>query len=1088
MFAKRIARSGALLAIVLSAVAFRPPPATPFPDFDKRSPAPADARQPAANALRALVPDATIEFDAVTLSAAHVTAKRGFLSGPDGKGRGIGDAALNSIQKNDPHRATKAFLRQHRDLFGHGPEAVEAATVKRDFVTAHNGLHTVVWEQSVEEIPVFEGVLISHTTAKGELVSISSHFVSDATRAGLLSKANRGATLTAAQAVQSAAGKFDVLISPADIELLEPVSGAEQKHRWNIRQLVGETRAELVWLPMNKDELRLCWNVVLKVRSRGETFRVLVDANSGEMLLRRCLTAYVTNSTFRVFTSDSPSPFSPGNPTPLTNQPLQTTRSLVTLTALITNASPNGWIDDAVNETRGNNVDAHLDRNDNDQPDLPRPAGSPFHVFDPALDLNLAPITYGDASVVQLFYWCNFAHDRLYELGFTEPAGNFQINNFGRGGAGNDPVLADAQDGGGFNNANMDTFGDGLSPRMQMYLFNGPNPDIDGSFDAEIVLHEYTHGLSTRLVGGGIGISASQTEGMGEGWSDFYALALLSEPADDVNATYAMAGYATYQYSATFQPPGLLQNYYYGIRRYPYSTDLAKNPLTFRDIDPSQASAHSGVPINPAFGGGGAAEVHNQGEVWCVALWEARANLITKLGWTNGNKLILQLVTDGMKLSPVNPTFLQARDAIILADNINNAGTNYLDLWAAFAKRGMGASATSPSSTTTTGVQEAFDLPDDLKVTPNDGFVSSGPVGGPFNVTNISYTLQNVGSNAQLWTATPLVNWLSISTPGSLIATGTTTFLTVSFNTNANLLNTGLYTGTVRFTNVTSGLTQSRPFLLRVAQPDYFTELFEGGFNLDYTAFTFTPDGSPGFYSVCRETVTNFFTDPTGGNSLTLDDDDFELIPLSGTNRVLIYGISRQSLFFNSNGHITFDAGEQDYTESISDHFTRPRVAALFRDLNLEQGGADSWLELSNRFVATWDGVPEYGLFNTNRFQIEMFFDGRIRITYLQMDAGRGVAGLSKGTGIPAGFEESAFSTYTSCDHTPFLSISRAGTNAIVSWTAIPGRTYRVETNGVLESTAWTNAGPDVTASASTASTTNSIIGPQTFFRLRLLP
>src|SRR5262249_17173127 len=153
---------------------------------------------------------------------------------------------------------------------------------------------------------------------------------------------------------------------------------------------------------------------------------------------------------------------------------------------------------------------------------------------------------------------------------------------------------------------------------------------------------------------------------------------------EDVNGNYAMGAYVSYFLSANFR-----QNYYFGIRRYPYTTDLNKNPLTFKDIDPAQASAHSGVPISSAVGGGGAAEVHNQGEVWCVALWEARANLINKLGWSNGNQLVLQLVTDGMNLSPANPTFLQARDAILQADLVNNSGTNRAELWAAFAKRGM---------------------------------------------------------------------------------------------------------------------------------------------------------------------------------------------------------------------------------------------------------------------------------------------------------------------------------------------------------------------------------------------------------------
>src|SRR5436190_19150634 len=101
MFAKQIARSAALVVIMLGAVAFRSPPATPFPDFDRRQAAAGGAeKEPAINALRTLLPDATVQFDPVTHSAAHVVARGGFLSGPDGKGRGIGDAALNAIQKN----------------------------------------------------------------------------------------------------------------------------------------------------------------------------------------------------------------------------------------------------------------------------------------------------------------------------------------------------------------------------------------------------------------------------------------------------------------------------------------------------------------------------------------------------------------------------------------------------------------------------------------------------------------------------------------------------------------------------------------------------------------------------------------------------------------------------------------------------------------------------------------------------------------------------------------------------------------------------------------------------------------------------
>src|SRR6185436_9882108 len=132
--------------------------------------------------------------------------------------------------------------------------------------------------------------------------------------------------------------------------------------------------------------------------------------------------------------------------------------------------------------TRGNNVDAHLDTDADDVADLPRFQGSAFRVFDFPLDLAQDPSTYRNAAVTQLFYWGNFMHDKLYELGFTEAAGNFQTDNFARGGLGGDAVEADAQDGSGVNNANFSTPPDGSAGRMQMYIFDGPTPDRDGDF------------------------------------------------------------------------------------------------------------------------------------------------------------------------------------------------------------------------------------------------------------------------------------------------------------------------------------------------------------------------------------------------------------------------------------------------------------------------------------------------------------------------------------------------------------------------------------------------------------------------------
>ena len=473
---------------------------------------------------------------------------------------------------------------------------------------------------------------------------------------------------------------------------------------------------------MDRAKLRLAWEVFITTAAHRESYQALVDSVTGEILVRRSLNRYVSDAAYNVYTSDSPSPFSPGHQTPSSIQPPLTNRALVTTNAVSLVASPNGWINDGDNQTLGNNIDARLDRNFDGLPDGPRPRGNPAlaapersgggRVFDFTLDLAQDPIAYADAAVVNLFYWLNLYHDRLYELGFTEAAGNYQTDNFGRGGLGNDAIEANAQSGGNFpfirNNAFFVPTPDGVPGEMAMFLWNFPAPERDGALDADVILHEAAHGTSQRLVGGGVLISALQTDGMGEGWSDFYALSLLSEPDDDPNACYAVGGYVTFNFF------GLAENYYYGIRRFPYSTDPARNPFTFKDIDPTQISAHPGVPRSPIYSPFNpleADEVHHQGEVWCATLWECRANLVAKYGGAAGNQLMLQIVTDGMKLSPVNPNFLQARDAIILADRVNNGGANFLELWRGFARRGMGFSATSPDSSTTTGVHEAFDLP-----------------------------------------------------------------------------------------------------------------------------------------------------------------------------------------------------------------------------------------------------------------------------------------------------------------------------------------------------------------------------------------
>ena len=329
-------------------------------------------------------------------------------------------------------------------------------------------------------------------------------------------------------------------------------------------------------------------------------------------------------------------------------------------------------------------------------------------------------------------------HDVLYELGFTEAAGNFQYDNFGRGGTGGDGMTMDVQLGAAFGNRRAGSSyvspEDGGFGRVVISLWGGTNTTRDGVFDTTMILHEYTHLLTQRLVGGGVGISTSaeQPQALDEGWADFYALALLSEADDSLDGTYQFAGFASRRYADIPYD----ENYYFGFRAYPYSTDMFKDPMTLKDFEVEEnTDPHPGIPLSALYApvspsGFRINETHTYAMIWASALWDARVNLIKKHGFADGNWLMLELTTDAMKLGPANPSFLQARDAVLLANLYTNASRDQLELWTAFAKRGMGYSAVvaePPISGDPPIVTESFSIPPFVAIT--NGIYSSPVIG-----------------------------------------------------------------------------------------------------------------------------------------------------------------------------------------------------------------------------------------------------------------------------------------------------------------------------------------------------------------------
>jgi len=229
-------------------------------------------------------------------------------------------------------------------------------------------------------------------------------------------------------------------------------------------------------------------------------------------------------------------------------------------------------------------------------------------------------------------------------------------------------------------------------------------PDIDGSFDSGVISHEYGHGISNRLTGGPSVVdclsNASGNQLGGEGWSDFFALWMTTKPGDDGS---------TNRYVGTYDV-GQPINIGPGFRRKPYSTQFSATGNNY-----TYAQLGTGTSLYK--------ETHDVGEVWCTVLWDLNWQLIYRYGYnpdfyaaTGGNNIALKLVLDGCKLQPCNPSFLDARDAILQADAVSNGGANTALIWNVFARRGMGFGALPGDLSTAgvpqvTGVVQGFDLP-----------------------------------------------------------------------------------------------------------------------------------------------------------------------------------------------------------------------------------------------------------------------------------------------------------------------------------------------------------------------------------------
>ncbi|WOT05675.1 rhombosortase-dependent M36 family metallopeptidase [Shewanella youngdeokensis] len=205
------------------------------------------------------------------------------------------------------------------------------------------------------------------------------------------------------------------------------------------------------------------------------------------------------------------------------------------------------------------------------------------------------------------------------------------------------------------------------------------------AWDNAIVAHEWGHYISNRLVGNGSGLSSNQARSMGEGFGDFHALLFGSDATDN-----AVAGNT--DYAGKYGDTTYVSSFVNGIRQYPYSTNMDINPSTFADVE-----------TDP--------QVHASGSVYAAMLWDSFIAMVNddRHTFDEAKSLMKTYLVASYKMMPMAPTFTEGRDALLAAAYAHDE-EDYKLILAAFARRGMGLGAQSPSrfSTDHTGVVESY--------------------------------------------------------------------------------------------------------------------------------------------------------------------------------------------------------------------------------------------------------------------------------------------------------------------------------------------------------------------------------------------
>ena len=645
------------------------------------------ASGPAESLRTSLGLQGVVDVDPLTGTPRVVARLDGFLTGPSA---------------DDADAIVLDYVRAQETVFGLDDDDLRGLRLVRDETDAF-GVRHLLWAQEAGGIRAVANDLRASVTADGRILNVLGSPIPD------LELPAQGAAVSGGEAVASTFRHAGRAMAP---RALAAPRGAARTTRFT-----GGHGASLVLVATGRG-VKLAWRVTADVDS-DEVYTSLVDAMSGEVLasVNKVEDVDATGEAWEYY----PGAASGG-------------------TAALANWTAAGWLPSGSTVLSGPFARVFADLDDDDEVDPGEEATEPDSVWDYNLDVEqhaqgfCAPhpgftsvCTWDSTSQAswstnrkqnsaQVFHFVNTFHDHLK----LNPDIAWTTRTFESG----DRVIAHSDDGAAtgvagewlgtlmpdvfhVSNANMYTPPDGDSPRMQMYLFTSftgvfatdPTPDANGGDDGAVVYHEYAHGLSNRLItyaDGWGALDSFQSSAMGEGWSDWYALDYLVGEGFAPD-TGAVGDVTLDRYLGNGEPT---------IRS--EGLDCPVAPVSAACPGGDDTGSQGGYTLGDMgriWSGG--PEVHADGEIWAQTLWDLRAAV--------GVGDARFLVTEGMRLSPRNPSFLDMRNAILQANQVGVLGgrtDHEATIWAVFAARGMGFFAATEDADDTTPIQ-SFALPPD---------------------------------------------------------------------------------------------------------------------------------------------------------------------------------------------------------------------------------------------------------------------------------------------------------------------------------------------------------------------------------------